>query len=899
MTTLFLRASLSLVFLLASCTTTTTKVAQAVNEAQAAANVATTAAIVAQSAASAPRAPGALPSPLPLFATVLQGTQRSIGLFTVYQRDERFWLELGPDDFGKPFFLSPKMASGIGEGGLFGGRMLAPRLVEFRRVHNLVQLVARNTNFVAPPGTPEARAVAAAYAPSLLGSTPVASQPHPNRHSVLVDAGALFINDMGGVAQALAQTYRQNYGIDMRNSAILKVRGTPDMLVLEVMNHYATAGITLPAPGSSLPGTPNNLVDPRSMFIQINYSLARLPVQAMAPRLADPRIGHFVEAVDNFGDDLAPTARQRFIARWRLEKLDPLADLSEPVHPITYWIDRSVPLKYREAIRAGILAWNPAFERIGFKDAIRVQQQADDADFDTLDFGRASVRWSTNNSTGFAAIGPRHVDPRSGEILDADIRIESQSVRATRASATRRLSLPMAEIPSHNALESGQDCDIGAEAGEQLAYALDLLAAQGDIAPDSPEAEQFVRDYITSLTVHEVGHTLGLRHNFRASRLFTQVQLANPAFTRAQGLSGSVMDYLPVNLPFPQPLPGQPRPVAFQTTLGPYDYWAIDYAYRPLAPAVEAATLAQIAGRSAEPALAYGTDEDFYLGADPETLQRDLGDDPVAFARQRFAIAHSVFQRLETLQPPPDQDWSSVRRLLRESLNDTGTATGILLRQLGGVRMLRDFANTGRDPAQPTPAADQRAALDLLLHEVLAARSFAISPTLQRHLVPDYLARADNPTSAGDLPLAREVFGLRLLVLNSLMGDALAGRLLDNDSRLAPGEDALRLPELVRRVEAEVWTDLAAPGTATPTPTAEQRELQHAYTERLAALVLRPAGATRADARSMVRGQATALLARITSALHRRGNSPETRQHLVDNALTLRNALAAKLVRAG
>nr|WP_315238854.1 zinc-dependent metalloprotease [uncultured Albidiferax sp.] len=883
MTTLLLRISLPLAFLLASCTTTTTKVAQAVNEAQAAANVATTAAIVAQSAASAPRAASAPPSPLPLFATVLQGTQRSIGLFPVYQRDERFWLELGPDDFGKPFFLSPKMANGIGEGGLFGGRMLSPRLVEFRHVHNLVQLVARNTDFVAPPGTPEARAVAAAYAPSLLGSTPVASQPHPNRQSVLVDAGALFINDMGGVAQALAQTYRQNYGVDMRNSAILKVRGTPDLLVLEVMNHYATASIALPASGSSLPGTPQNLVDPRSMFIQLHYSLARLPAQEMAPRLADPRIGHFVEAVDNFGDDLAPTARQRFIARWRLEKQDPLAELSEPVQPITYWIDRSVPLKYREAIRAGILAWNPAFERIGFKDAIRVQQQADDADFDTLDFGRASVRWSTNNRTGFAAIGPRHVDPRSGEILDADIRIESQSVRTTRASAVRRLESTVSETA-----ESSQDCDIGAEAGAQLAYALDLLATQGDIAPDSPEAEQFVRDYITSLTVHEVGHTLGLRHNFRASRLFTQAQLADPAFTRAQGLGGSVMDYLPVNLG----LPGQPRPMAFQTTLGPYDYWAIDYAYRPIAPAVEAATLAQIAGRNAEPALAFGTDEDFYLGADPETLQRDLGGDPVAFARQRFAIAHSVFQQLETQQPPPGQDWSRVRRLLRESLFDAGSATSILLRQLGGVRMLRDFANTGRDPAQATPAADQRAALDLLLHEVLAADRFAVSPQLQRRLVPDYLARAEAPASAGDLPLAREVFGLRLQVLNHLMGDALAGKLLDNDSRLAPSADALRLPELVQRVQAEVWADLAAPGP-------EQRELQQAYTERLAALVLRPTGATRADARSLVRGQATALLARITTVQQRRGNSPETRQHLADTALTLRNALAAKLVRAG
>jgi hypothetical protein len=144
--------------------------------------------------------------------------------------------------------------------------------------------------------------------------------------------------------------------------------------------------------------------------------------------------------------------------------------------------------------------------------------------------------------------------------------------------------------------------------------------------------------------------------------------------------------------------------------------------------------------------------------------------------------------------------------------------------------------------------------------------------------------------------LAREVFGLRLLVLNHLMGDALAAKLLDNNSRLPPSADALRLPELVQRVQAQVWAGLDGP-TSAPNP--EQRELQHAYTERLAALVLRPAGAARADARSMVRGQANALLLRISTALQRRGNSPETRQHLADCALTLRNALSAKLVRPG
>lgn len=848
----------------------------------------------ASAVATAPAAPTAATAPassLPLFATLLQGAQRHSGLFAVHQRDERFWLELAPGDFGQAFFLSPKMASGIGEGGLYGGRMLSPRLVEFRRVHNQVQLVARNTDFVAPPGTPEARAVASTYAPSLLASTPVASQPHPNRHSVLVDAGALFINDMGGVAQALAQTYRQNYSVDARNSAILKVRGTPELLVLEVQNHYASPGIALPAAGASLPGTPQNLVDPRSMFIQLHYSLARLPATEMAPRPADPRIGHFVEAVDHFGDDLAPSARQRPIARWRLEKQDPTAALSEPAKPITYWIDRSVPLKYRDAIRAGILAWNPAFERIGFKDAIRVEQQADDANFDTLDFGRASVRWGVSNRTGFAAIGPRHVDPRSGEILDADIRIEGQSVRATRASAVRRLeaSTALDHTPDHT-LDGPYNCDIGAQVGAQLAYALDLLAAQGSMAPDSPEAEQFVRDYLTSLTAHEVGHTLGLRHNFRASRLYTQAQLANPAFTQAQGLGGSVMDYLPVNLG----LPGQPRPAAFQTRLGPYDFWAIDYAYRPIAAADEAATLAQIASRSAEPGLAFGTDEDFYLGADPETLQRDLGDDPVAFARQRFAIAHHVFQQTETRQPVPGQDWSGLQRLLRESLYDAGTATGLLLRQLGGVRMLRDFAATGRDPAQATPTATQRAALELLLREVLAADRFAISPQLQRRLVPDYLARADNPASAGDVPLEREVLALRLRVLQQLMGDPLAARLLDNDSRQPPGGNALRLPELLQRVQDAVWRDQAP----------AQRALQTAYTERLAALLLRDA-APRAESQRLLRDQARRLLVQITQMAQtapptRPGPPPlpsDARQHLAHNALTLRTALTAPLVR--
>ena len=120
----------------------------------------------------------------------------------------------------------------------------------------------------------------------------------------------------------------------------------------------------------------------------------------MHGRRADPRVGYFESGRFDFSNDLQRTPRQRFVNRWRLEKKDPDAALSEPVKPIVFWIDRTVPVKYRAAITAGVLEWNKAFEKIGFKDAIRVEVQPDDADFDTLDFGRASIRWMTNAVAG-------------------------------------------------------------------------------------------------------------------------------------------------------------------------------------------------------------------------------------------------------------------------------------------------------------------------------------------------------------------------------------------------------------------------------------------------------------------------------------------------------------------
>ncbi|MDP1790551.1 MAG: zinc-dependent metalloprotease, partial [Methylibium sp.] len=666
------------------------------------------------------------------------------------------------------------------------------------------------------------RAVQAAFSPSLVTSAPVASQPHPQRKSVLVELNALFLGDLLGIASTLDRSFRQGYAFEARNSAIGKERALPDAVSFEVLGHYATARIAQAQPGATVvPSTPNTVPDPRSLFVTVYYSLARLPEAPMTPRASDPRIGYFQSVRSDFSDDLARSPRQRFVNRWRLEKKDPAAALSEPVKPITYWLDRSIPDKYRGAISAGILEWNKAFERIGFRDAIRVEVQPDDADFDTLDVNRASVRWMTNAAPSFGAIGPSHVDPRSGEIVDADIGIESLSSRNRRTERTQVLAV--AQGPDTHAGHDAAACTYADGATEQLGYALDVLEARGELDPGSLDTEAYVLAYLKDVTMHEVGHTLGLRHNFRASRVYGEAQLSDPAFTADHALTGSVMEYAAVNLPAPGRTGGTP----FQTTLGPYDYWAIEYGYKPLAAADEAAELARIAARSAEPELAYGTDEDNGLGIDPESLQFDLGDDPVAFASKRFAIARDLLARQERRVLPPGSDYPVLRRSVSYALRDLGRAATVLARQIGGVRTLRDAPGSGRDPLQPLPAAQQRQALDTLSSGLLAADSIRLSPTLQRRLAPDFAERTDAVFSgetqiATDYSLVGAVLELQRNVLNQLMSDAVASRLLDSQGKASSAADALPLAELYQRLTRDVWSELRGGGDIPP----PRRELQ-------------------------------------------------------------------------
>ncbi|HIV70157.1 MAG TPA: zinc-dependent metalloprotease [Candidatus Aquabacterium excrementipullorum] len=865
----------------------------------------------------------------PPFETVTRGADRIDGVLPLWKKQDKVWVELAPADFGRPFFLSPKLRTGLGEGGFFGGLLASrnaqigrPQWVEFRRVNQQVQLIAINASFTATPGTPQALAVQDAFSPSLLASVTVASQPRSSDNKVLVELSSLMSGDLLGLGLQLQRTFRQGYALDARNSGVTQARATPSGLLLEMQQHYATGSLTSASPSAGpQPSIPTALPDPRSLFLSVQYTLSPLPAQPMAPRLADARIGHFTSTVADFTNDLARTPRIRYVNRWRLEKKDPQAPLSEPVRPLVFWLDRNIPDDYRPTIREAVLAWNSAFEAIGFKNAIQVRDATAELPQDIVGNGQAMVRWMTNAQPTFGAIGPSHVDPRTGEILTAEIALESLSTRAIRAIRSQLFSdpgeKPLAASPvetvppgpaSSTWVPAEDRCDHAELAAEQMAYGLDVWAlthdVPGDLPPDSAEVKSFVLAYLRDTTMHEVGHALGLRHNFKASRWRTPAQLLDAKLTARDGNSASVMDYAAINMS----APGQPPVTPFQTTLGPYDYWAIEYAYKPLAgtPAEEKTKLDAIARRSADPkqayALAYGTDEDNALGLDPEALVFDLGRDPVAFARTRLAIARDLIARQTTAHLSPTDDAAVLRRRVGYALRDVERTADILTRQIGGLITRRGTAASGLDALDPLPSDTQRAALTLLLDQILSPRSIHLPAALQRRLAPDYLERSESLFPGGgvsptDFSAAVQLGVLQRSVLSDLMADSLADRLLDNiDKTRDRDAHPLTLGEFHQRLRETIWAKPSQPQEAA-VPPPWRRNLQRDHINRLTVALLR--GANRADVRAQLRLQAEQLASMLShpGALGSKDPKSVAEAHRRDCLDTLRRALDASVVR--
>ena len=839
----------------------------------------------ASSAPSPTATPPAAPGTLRPMKDILKDAKSIPGFFTLHQKDEKVWLEILPSQLGKPFFFSYNVPRSIGERGLYGSQMGGSKLVEFQKIGNQVQLIAKNTQFFAKEGTPQAQFVAESFSDSLMGSAALVSAPHPETKSILIEANTLLFSDIPGYQTRLEASFRMPFALDTRNTSFANVKSSETLTGLEVKAHFAVSKLSAPPMvPSQVPTTPppSTTPDPRSLFVSFYYSFMPLPVP-MAIRMADERVGFFTVARTDYTTDLNVKPKTHLLKRWRLEKKDSGAAVSEPKEPVVYWLDKNIPEKYRASVMQGVLEWNKAFEKAGFKNALVVKQQQATDDFNNMDARHTSIRWFTGADVGFA-IGPSQADPRTGEILDADIGMSDVFARGAR----RTVIEDMLRVRSND----GEICEHAQEAAEELNYALDLLEARG-LELDSPKADALAQAYVKDIIMHEVGHTLGLRHNFRASTVYDLKQLQDPSFTRLNGIAASVMDYNPFNISPKGEIQGE----YVMSTLGAYDYWAIEYGYKQFEAGHEAQGLAQILAKANQRELQFDTDEDAGFGAmggiDPMVNRFDLGSDPLAYYKRRMQLSRELWERLQNLNLATGESYERLTRSFRSGFSQLARVAPLAAKYIGGVHTRRERAGNNRPLFEPVSAGLQREALQLMTKDFLGTDSFKFKPEFIARLAVD---RLESSSVQGGLQtsVASLVAGVQKGILDQIYSPAVATRLAEVGMKVNDPRETLGLSDVYDALQEAIWSE-AKTGQET---SLIRRNLQREQLRRMTDVLVKPAGPWPADARSILRDNARQLSGLLDKTLAKPGLSKTTRAHYADSLDTLNASLKASMQRA-
>lgn len=805
------------------------------------------------------------------FDALVKDAKRESGLLTVYQKGTKLYGEIPAGHLNKDFIVLISIAKGIGQNPLLGGMSWGfgdDWIWQFRKVDDRILIVRKNVRFTAAKGSPEEKAVDLAYTDSVLFSLPIVARADSGAD--VVDLSQVFMSDLPQIGRLLP-----GFAFSEPKSQWAAVKAFKDNVELEVAATYASGGMA----------NFDSVADSRGATINVHYSISLLPQTGYQPRMADDRIGYFLTVLKDYSLKTNDDRFVRYINRWDLRKADPTAALSPPQKPIIFWLEKTIPFAYRKPIRDGILEWNRAFETAGFVNAIEVRQQPDNADWDPEDINYNTFRWITS-SAGFA-MGPSRVNPMTGQILDADIIFDADFLsfwkdeyetftpegiaRMTGGPLDLQAYQELAKKRGLDGIRCGQHCcELHSGLSREFAFGASMLAAR----TSSPaEQEKLIMQGLKEVAMHELGHTLGLRHNFKASTLLTLEEMSDVSKTAQTGLSASVMDYAPANIVPQNAIQGD----YFSQTIGPYDLWAIEYGYKPFSggTTAEVAELNKIAARSGEPGHVYSTDEDT-RGIDPDPLSNrfDLGKDPVAYARQRATLISELLPKAIDEAVKNGEGYEKARQVFGILLGNYGTAMYFSARNIGGLYVSRSHK---ADPnAQPpfvvVDAAHQRAALELLEQNVFNDKPFQFPPDMYNRLAASRWNHwGSEPPLRPDYPAHAVIEMWQARILEQLLSPLTLERLHDSELKVPADQDAFTLAELMSRLTGAIFAEVSnLPqgefSNRKPAISSLRRNLQRHYLKRLGSIALGQSAAPE-DAQTIAYAELAGLQGKLDAAL--------------------------------
>jgi hypothetical protein len=831
------------------------------------------------------------------------GMKSADGLFKLWYNDQRLLVLLKSSDLDKEFIVLTSIAKGISHNNVIGGMTWGfddDVLWVFKKVGDNIHVLRRNVRFMASPGTPEAEAVSMAYSDSVLYSLPIVTDAEGGH---VVDFTRAFMNDDQGIGRSIGFP-GMPFHFSSDRSTWGKIKAFKENIELRVNAVYAGMQDL------------NTVIDPHGVQVTVHYGLSRLPSTDYKPRKADDRVGYFLTVRKNFSDKEDDQHFVRYINRWNLKKESSDGSISTPVKPITFYIEKTVPKALRPYVAEGILEWNKAFEKLGYYNAIHVYQpgeyEAREEDIDPEDINYNFFRWITAEA-GFA-MGPSRVNPKTGEILDADIIFDDsflrywkqeyevmtpQSVAELFGRPTGRQTFEKLKEEVDHARQHGADyhCAYCQGMQHQMGFAASVLMARGLTDDKGKLPPEFVHEALKETVMHEVGHTLGLRHNFKASAWKNLADVDDKKKHPNEAIVASVMDYNPTNI---APA-GTPQGYYYTPTIGPYDYWAIEYGYKEISGS-ESEELGKIAARGAEPALQYATDEDVYLGSDPRVNLFDLGHNPMDFTARQMKLSTELMPKMLERAVKKGEGYQKARQAFNKLFAEYWRTALFAAKFPGGIFTHRDHDGdpNARAPFTIASAKEQREGMKLVADHVFKTPGY--DPKLLNYLPATHWTHwgLSLPYRL-DYPISENVARMQAVILYELLNPMTMERLHDNELKSASDKERYTLAEHLRTLVETIFSEWkeAKAGKYTdvsPYIPAFRRDLQRMTIKDLAFLIQEPSSGPE-DARTLSRMHLQTLESQIEAILKKKDVELDdyTKAHLLDCQKRINQVLNAQL----